>query len=321
MKHNLVSMRVLLLVLASVASCSAKGRHTLVVSVFPQGRDAHPHGHEIVSSVALNAASGVFAEVAMVMEANSAEACSDFIAAVGAYEHAALVMNATNSTKLSCVPWGKQPTYHDLFMVAERLFRQCRLRTDLVVISNTDQVFDASLAKGAGELEPLRITALSVTHAGNVKFAKLYGDVLRHKSLHLLNFLTSCEQHIVPPTTCRDNKPTVYVNTWDAYVFNASSFAVVPFADAAPGESTAAYLQAFHMAFPMNVMGAEGWALCGLVLRGWSPVPMCHKVSVFHLHCAPKMHARGGQSMGYPPAELCNSGKFQHGVFRNVGID
>ena len=310
---------------------------TLLVSATAPGVIAGMGAHqaEILAALQANMVLGNFAEVLVLFEEAPAYRCTDFEADMAAGARALLqalkgqraldladpltsVLNEPRAavrlqarpSRLRCVAWARgQPTYRDLFDFMQ--VQRSQLATDLVVLANTDLVFDATLSH-LRHVPPLQIHTVSVNAAGHTAMPLVYTAAMAANGQPADKFVATCDAQVVlhGMKSCHLSngdsavrRPSTIVQTWDAYVLNTSSF-----------DHAAIRMPRAKLDFYMNMVRAESNALCQLVQAGWQPTNTCTRVRGIHFHCAPKHHNITSE-LPRIPLPGCAWGEFRGGQF------
>lgn len=231
----------------------------LLTSLFEPSAKIHGHTGELFASVGANLLNPFLAEVHILMESKLKDCCGRLPGMIVKIFAEA----ARGLAKLRCTKVEKQPTYADFFTFAGR-----RLAQHVVILSNTDVVFDDTL--GLVDLESFR----SSTNAFVISVATppkngMYKRVLKK----------DCQRNIGNRCAIGRFDHWQYGGaSWDSYVFRAP----VP-----------ATVNMTNLNFTMNRWNAENHAGAALVLGGLNLSNPCYHVHAYHWHCAVAMHAVG----------------------------
>jgi hypothetical protein len=188
------------------------------------------------------------------------ETCEPLIAALIRFG-----FSTHNIEKLTCIPVHGNPTYANFTR-----YMNSQLRGKQVLLTNSDIVFDATLA----DVNVDELQGGKKVHVLSVK-PPLYHNPTTHQSCH---------------TTDRCNLGMVEGwngtgNSWDTYIL------VPPLPE----------MDLSNVQHPMNLIGAENSYAYTLHLRGGIElVNMCQEVNAIHWHCAKKSHGDWSQYPSQP---------------------
>eukprot|EP00931_Biecheleriopsis_adriatica_P108908 TRINITY_DN8317_c0_g1_i2.p1 TRINITY_DN8317_c0_g1~~TRINITY_DN8317_c0_g1_i2.p1 ORF type:complete len:782 (+),score=71.23 TRINITY_DN8317_c0_g1_i2:734-3079(+) len=241
---------------------------------------SQPHGREMLMALSVNMRNPFIEAVHLLLEGGS---CDMMVAAVkdtwmqGGPEGGG---KAHWLDKLQCRMVPNQPLYKDFFQYAQR-----ELQQRIVILGNTDVVFDETLGLIQPDLKHGMMLVLSV-QPDLVHYPRIFGKVCR-------------------PDDKKDSTPIACTfGSYDGWRFGGCSWDVYVWRSPLP-----AAVELSRLSFPMNAMHAEQRA--GALLRqgGVKFSNPCKFVHAFHWHRAPKMHAatavRGPYLIVQPCWENC----------------
>jgi len=221
------------------------------------------HYRELLAAVGTNLMNPHFQEVHVLLEGGPG-ACARLplllLAAVGSRVAAA---SSPHLGKLNCTEEQGQPKYGDMFKFAHE-----HLQDRLVVLSNTDVVFDETL----GHIDPAHFEKHRNTMF--VLSVRSPNHTAASQELYRCALGRGCHEDIRCTLGTYDGWK-FGGKSWDAYVFRAP----LP-----PG------LNFSRLDFFMNQNGAENVAAFELESAGMSVSNPCYWVHAFHWHCSAKMH-------------------------------
>lgn len=238
----------------------------LLTSLFElNSSEIHAHKKELLAAVGANLLNPFLVEVHILMESTSPDSCRRLPVIIAQVFAEAV----SGLAKLRCTRVAKQPTYADFFIFAGQ-----RLAEQLVIVSNTDVVFDDTL--GLVDHEHLQ----SGVHAYVLSVSPpLHGGLYRRAMRRECDSAQRC-------TIGRFDGWQAGGTSWDSYLFKAPMPAAVNMA---------------HLDFTMNRNHAENHAGAILRLGGLNLQNPCYHVHAYHWHCSAKMHS-GGDDLWSPKA-------------------
>ena len=232
---------------------------------------------EIVRSIALNLASGLFASAHVLHQANATGGCARLRGTIDSI----LTRSAYNMT---CTEVGaRQPLYGDMFEYAGRTFRG-----GLVALANPDMVFEPIASRTLDTVHSLTSGMILALPAIKAPARVLWRTMQSPTAEKIVACRKSMLDHCVVWPTCSSTSPV----SWDAYLFYAQPM---------PAELVA------RMQFPMNMQNAENIAL--ELLREVYPEQGtgCELISLLNTHCAATdMKLGRGFAAGWPHDFLLN---------------
>lgn len=237
---------------------------TLLTSLFVPARSeleaAHyTHATELYAAVGANLLNPHLEAIHVLLEAREPEACRELPALVA--KVARVPVLATG--KLHCAPVAKQPRYADFFRYASS-----ELRERVVILANTDVVFDGTL----GLIAPSHFDRGDRGFVLSVQPSPLNG-------LYKRRFGGEC----VATNRCTLGDYNGFNHggdSFDAYIFRA------------PLPQSLDLASVGHF---MNMLGAENLAAHALERSGVSLSNPCLFVKAFHWHCTAKTHRGAGR--------------------------
>jgi hypothetical protein len=249
----------------------------LVTTLYKPAAAQHhddPHTQETLAAVLLNANSSGIASVHVLYEDSSggADGCAEL--------SATFASAGVNLSTLVCVGVRTQPTYFDLLS-----YCNSALPGRLVILANPDVVFDEFDL--SAHVQPRRfdnetLYVFSVRRAP-AQLLELTGAADQDLGSPPASTIARCQADTVDRCMEWCTKFTEWPLSWDAFMFRPRRLTVN-----------------VVLHFPMNVIGAENYALRSMAALGYRHVRnACEVIRVYDIHCAPKTHGASGGSNGW----------------------
>ena len=237
---------------------------TLLVNFWLPDEPLPRHHRECESALVLNSVSNIFHTVVVLLQSKHSDGCTIFLSRMNEIRGK---ISIPFTALLRCVNYSWQPSYFDMFQ-----FSIQELRKGIVVLANTDMVFDSSILSlrnlGWNELNVIATSGFS-----------------KNSPIYLQSRYVNLTTYVVRDVVNRCYNETIQQRTsWDAFVFRSQSLRLTSkqFQDRKSGRQ---YL--------MNQNGAEAAALAAIVAsnRHVNVCQVCDSVKMWHFHTQEKTHS------------------------------